>query len=277
MQVDGDSSQIQVKRDRTIRDFGDQWSRYVDNEGYYASLALFSDIVEPLISVKDFEGARVADIGSGTGRIVAMAVNAGASDVLAVEPSEAFFVLEKNVAEFGDRVRCMRARGDELPAEDYDIVTSIGVLHHIPDPVPVVKAAYRALRPGGKLLIWLYGKEGNGLYLGFAQPVRAITKKLPVPVNAGLAWVLDLALAPYIALCKRFSFLPMADYMKEVLGRFDAKTRRLTIVDQLNPAWAKYYTRHEAVDLLGGAGFDNVQSYRRHGYSWTVVGTKPTA
>jgi hypothetical protein len=45
--------------------------------------------------------------------------------------------------------------------------------------------------------------------------------------------------------------------------------------DQLNPAYAKYYTRTEAIDLLERAGFVNVRVHHRHGYSWTVIGEKP--
>ena len=262
-------------RDRTIRDFGDQWTRYVENKGYYASEELFADIVEPLVETTSFVDAKVADIGSGTGRIVAMIAEAGASEIWAIEPSDAFEVLERNVEALETTVRCVHARGEDIPAEDFDIVTSIGVLHHIPDPKPVISAAYNALRPDGLMLIWLYGREGNGLYLAFAEPLRAVTKRLPVPANAALAWALDLFLAPYVALCKQMPSLPMASYMAGVLGNFDAKTRRLTIVDQLNPAWAKYYTRQEAHALLSDAGFEDVRLHHRHGYSWTVSGRKP--
>ena len=31
----------------------------------------------------------------------------------------------------------------------------------------------------------------------------------------------------------------------------------------------------EAIKLLEGGGFVNVQIHHRHGYSWTVIGTKP--
>ena len=50
--------------ERTIQDFDNQWSRYDDNEGWYGSLALFSDIISPLMSTDDLKGKRVVDIGS---------------------------------------------------------------------------------------------------------------------------------------------------------------------------------------------------------------------
>lgn len=56
--------------------------------------------------------------------------------------------------------------------------------------------------------------------------------------------------------------------------RFPPTERRLVIVDQINPRWAKFYKREEAEALLRDAGFKDVRLHHRHGYSWTVCGTK---
>lgn len=262
-------------RDRSIRDFGDQWTRFTRNEGYYASRELLRDIVEPLLPVAEVEGARTADIGSGTGRIVRMLAASGAASIVAVEPSDAYDVLKENVADLGSLVACVRGRGEELPGDaTYDLVLSIGVLHHIPDPSPTVRRIHAALCPGGRLLIWLYGEEGNRLYLALVRPLRAVTKRLPHRLLLLVCRVLDLPLVAYMALCRRMESLPLSAYMRGHLGRLDAYARRLTIYDQLNPAWAKYYRKDEAEALLKDAGFVEVRSHHRHGYSWTVMGVK---
>jgi hypothetical protein len=49
----------------------------------------------------------------------------------------------------------------------------------------------------------------------------------------------------------------------------------LSVFDQLNPAYAKYYRRDEAIALLRNAGFEEITCRHRHGYSWTVTGRKP--
>lgn len=262
-------------RDRSIRDFGDQWTKFTRNEGYYASRELLRDIVEPLLPVAAVEGAKAADIGSGTGRIVRMLATAGAGSIVAVEPSDAFDVLRQNVADLGERVTCVRGRGEDLPGDGaYDLILSIGVLHHIPDPAPTALRAHEALRPGGHFLIWLYGEEGNRLYLALVRPLRAVTKRLPHRLLLLVCRLLDLPLVAYIAACRRVAALPLAAYMRGHLGRLDAYARRLTIYDQLNPAWAKYYRKEEAEALLKNAGFLDVRSHHRHGYSWTVIGVK---
>jgi SAM-dependent methyltransferase len=260
---------------RSIADFGEQWSRYEDNPGYYGSLDLFADLVEPLMTVEEVRGRKVAEVGSGTGRLVRMLASAGAAHIIALEPSDSMTVLKRNTADIADRIDYVRARGEALPGfGTLDLVVSVGVLHHVPDPRPIMRRAHEALRPGGRILIWLYGREGNGAYLALALPLRAIAQRLPHPVLAGLCRVLDVPLVAYMHLC-RWIPLPLRHYMSHHLARLSPDVRRLTIYDQLNPAWAKYYTRAEAVELLAGAGFVDVRAHHRHGYSWTVVGTRP--
>jgi SAM-dependent methyltransferase len=267
-------------RDRTqttIDDFGAQWTRYQENGGYYGSVALLQDIFGPLVSVEDLSGKRVAEIGSGSGRVVMMMMRAGAAQVTAVEPSQAIKVLRKNTKEFGSRVECVHGRGETIPQGcSFDWVFSIGVLHHIPNPDPVVLAAFRALRPGGRMLIWLYGWEGNESYLAWVLPLRRLTRRMPDSALAGLCHGLNLVLAIYIGLCRVLP-LPMRSYMLRYMIKLSWHARYLTIFDQLNPAEAFYYRESEAHALLKRAGFEDVQLYHRHGYSWTVVGTKPMA
>jgi SAM-dependent methyltransferase len=259
---------------RTIADFGEQWTRYAGNPGYYGSPALLADITGPLLSPSEISGRRVAEIGSGTGRIVRMLAAAGAARIVALEPSDSMLVLKRNTADLGDRVEYVQGRGEDLPGHGvFDLVFSIGVLHHVPDPRPIVVRAFEALKPGGRMLAWLYGREGNGLYLTLAQPLRAATKRLPHPVLATLCRLLDPPLWGYMKLCS-YVRLPMHQYMNQHLARLSSNTRRLTIYDQLNPAWTKYYTRAEAFDLLAVAGFIDIRAHRRHGYSWTVIGTR---
>ncbi|MFH2006376.1 MAG: class I SAM-dependent methyltransferase [bacterium] len=260
---------------QTIADFGDQWTRYTDNAGFYGSAELMKDILGPLVNPENIAGQTVADIGSGTGRIVHMLLSLGARTVLAVEPSEAFEILNNNTAHCRDRVELLKAKGDALERSDaFDFVFSIGVLHHIVDPVPTLKACYKALKPGGRMVAWLYGYEGNEAYVHAVQLARTVTKRLPARSLSALARVLTLATDGYTQCCRLLP-LPMAGYLVNVFSKFPPDKRRLVIYDQLNPAHAKYYRRAEAERLFRDAGFVDLRLHHRHGYSWTVVGQKP--
>ena len=258
---------------KTIADFGDQWTTYTENEGYYASQEMLHDILGPLLDPRALEGQTCAEVGAGTGRISSMLLNSGAGHVTAIEPSRAISVLEKNMARYQGRVTIVGESGETFQLRDLDYIFSIGVLHHIPDPAPTVRRMHDALKPGGRAVIWLYGREGNKAYLTLVEPLRWLTRKLPVRVNAALAALLYVPLAAYIALCG-FLPLPMRHYMRNVLAPIGGKAIRLVIIDQLNPMWAKYYTGEEAKCLLEAAGFVDVQLYHRHGYSWTAVGRR---
>jgi SAM-dependent methyltransferase len=260
---------------RTIADFGEQWTRYPGGEGFFGSPALFNDIFAPFLSDRDVAGRRVAEVGAGQGRFVNVLAAAGAAHVVAVEPSDAFRVLRENTARFGDRITYLNTTGDRLPASrDLDYVFVIGVLHHIPDPDPVVAATWRALRPGGKVAVWVYGREGNTMYLLLAPSLWWITRRLPHRALALFVRGLYPPFWCYMTAC-RWLPLPLADYMRRVMQPLTPDKRRVVIYDQLNPAYAKYYTREEARALIVRHGFTDVRLHHRHGYSWTVVGTKP--
>jgi len=261
--------------EKTIGDFGAQWMTFVDNDGYYGSIELFLDVVSPLLSLDDVKGATVADIGSGTGRFVLIFLSAGARHVYAVEPSAAFEVLERNTAACADKITLLKKKGEELPAEPkLDLVFSYGVIHHIPDPRATMRAAYNALRPGGKLCIWLYGHEGNEAYLAVAKPLRFITQRLPDWMLRGLSAILNVGADLYIFAC-RYLPLPLRGYVREVFGKLERRRRYEVIFDQLNPAYAKYYREDEARTLFEEANFTNIKLKHRHGYSWTVIGSRP--
>jgi SAM-dependent methyltransferase len=260
--------------DQTIKDFEEQWLKYGDVGGFWGSLELFEDMIFPFLKPNDLRGCKVAEIGSGSGRIVNMLLRSGASHVIAVEPSGAFEVLCGNI-EQPEKVTCLKITGDQLP--DYgnlDYVFSIGVLHHIADPKPVVEAAFRALRPKGKFLVWLYGREGNCLYLSLLQSLRVLSKRLPHSFLAALVEIVYWPTVVYLGLCHGFP-LPMHGYLLSVFQKMSPAKRRLIIYDQLKPSYAKYYSRSEAEGLLARMGFADVSAHHRHGYSWTVIGTKP--
>jgi hypothetical protein len=53
----------------TIRDFGRQWSIFRDNEGFYGSMELFSDILSPL-NTDEIRGCRVANCAEREGLLI---------------------------------------------------------------------------------------------------------------------------------------------------------------------------------------------------------------
>ena len=266
--------------DKTIQDFDEQWTHYSDNEGWYGSVELFSDIIHPLIDVTDLKGKKIVDIGSGTGRIVGMILDAGASHVYAVEPAPgAYEKLEANVADMerGADVSCINKRGDNWEIDSQaDFVFSIGVIQFIENPNPTVKKCYEFLKPGGDIFFWLYSHEGNELYLNFIRPLRKLTTRIPHGLLVAIIELLYFTLCGYRLLSKLLP-LPLKNYINKIWWPMTPKKRRLVIYDQLNPSYVIYHKKHEALALLEDAGFENIEIHHRHGYSWCVKGSKPVA
>ncbi len=121
--------------------------------------------------------------------------------------------------------------------------------------------------------MWLYGAEGNSLYLAIVKPLRVVTQRMPLWMIRLFCYPLTLFADIYAVACRVLP-LPMKRYFTEVYGQFNASKRYLAIFDQLHPAYAKYYSQSEARDLMQRSGFSNVQIHHRGGYSWTVIGEK---
>ncbi len=268
------------RAESTIRDFGEQWTHYTENPDYYGSSEVLEDLFGPLLSAEELRGKNLADVGAGTGRYTRIFHRLGAGSIVALEPSDAFLALERNTAGL-DRVRCLRARADEIPDRRFDWVFCIGVLQFIPDPAAALKAMGEALGSGGRLFLWVYGVENNRLYLALARPLRAVTRRLPHRALDRLAALLAHPAGWYASLCRSLP-LPMAEYMRRYYSRLDRYSRKLVIYDQLNPSFAHYYRREELRSLLEECGYRNIRMHHRLKTSWSVIaeygeGAQPAA
>jgi 2-polyprenyl-3-methyl-5-hydroxy-6-metoxy-1,4-benzoquinol methylase len=260
---------------QTIEDFGNQWTRFDELSDNICSRAQLVDHCGPVFDIDELKGARVLDIGSGSGCVVKMLIDAEAQHVTAVEPSKAMLSCKANTAAFKERIDYVQVTGDKAPLGNFDAAISLGVIHHIKRPDGVMRRVAHALKPGGAFIVWVYGYEGNEIYLAIMDHLRKVTQRLPDTVLNVLCYVFAVALSLYTFISKALP-LPMARYMREVIARQTFRERILTIFDQLNPAYAKYYRRNEILQLFKTNGFCDIQYYHRHGYSWTVVGRRPS-
>jgi SAM-dependent methyltransferase len=265
-----------VKRlsESTIEDFGEQWNHYTESTGFYGDVAFLQDLCRPLLKLNELIGMRVLDIGSGTGRLVTMFLKAGASHVIALEPSQAVNVLRRNVAANQNVVEVIHGTVDVLnPEVRVDFVFCVGVLHHSAEPLSILRAAARVLRPGGRLFLWVYGREGNGVYLLFFRPLHLLFRCLPdIALRAVCRWMAGL-FRLYAIACKHGPW-PMANYFVNIYQKLTHEQQELILFDQLNPRYARYYRQSELQDLFNQTDFHSVHLHHRHGYSWSAVATR---
>ena len=155
-------------------------------------------------------------------------------------------------------------------ADAFDIAFSIGVVHHLSDPEAAVARMTRAVKPGGQVLVWLYGRENNGWIVRFFNPLRhALFSKLPLKFVHFLSWPLTALL--WLAL--RVGF-PSGPYYRLIRG-FSFEHLRAIVFDHMIPRIALYYTQAEARALLAGAGLEDIRATWVNENSWSVIGRKP--
>jgi SAM-dependent methyltransferase len=79
-------------------------------------------------------------------------------------------------------------------AADFDVASSHGVLHHIHDPMPVLKEFRRVLKSGGLLYVMLYTEY---LEHRCGPKIGALVRERGVSPEEAFAWCTDDVGAPY--------------------------------------------------------------------------------
>ncbi|MEU2288865.1 class I SAM-dependent methyltransferase [Streptomyces sp. NPDC013178] len=128
--------------------FNSAAAQYAANRPSYPA-ALF-DAVEEMAG-RSLAGARVADIGAGTGIATAL-LRARGADVLAVEPGDGMAAQFRRAL---PDVPILRGDGNHLPlaTASLDFLTYAQSWHWT-DPDRAIPEAVRVLRPGGALALW---------------------------------------------------------------------------------------------------------------------------
>jgi SAM-dependent methyltransferase len=157
--------------------FGYQWHRYartqLDHDEVRESDRHFR--IKTGLQPSELRGKLVLDVGCGMGRFAEVATRWGAR-VVGIDLSAAAEVAAKNLA--GRDFVAFQADVFAMPFApgSFDIIYSVGVLHHTPDCERAVKALPRYLKPGGTLAVWLY--SGYNKWYRFSDLYRKVTTRV---------------------------------------------------------------------------------------------------
>jgi SAM-dependent methyltransferase len=180
---------------RTLDAFGYEWNAFSaitpEDQEYWRWY--FADV--PL---DDLAGGLALDAGCGKGRFTQFTAQ-HVSAILALDGSSAVESAARNLADLNNVV-VVKAdlRTPVLAAEAFDFVSCLGVLHHLPDPEDGFDRLVRVLRPGGRILIYVYSRPARfgirSAALFAAAALRGVSTRLPhrllrvlaAPIAAGL-------------------------------------------------------------------------------------------
>ncbi len=246
--------------------FGYEWSTYRALDANYERQ--FIGWLGP-ITREFIRGKRILDAGCGMGRNAYWCLRWGAAEVVALDNDPRTAAAARDtLCEFQNATVRLQNIYDIVYRDEFDLVFCIGVIHHLAEPARTIANLVRALRPGGTLLVWVYGREGNEALLRILDPVRKrFTSRLPPRLLDSLTYLVSVPFWLILNIVR-----PRGVYY-DLLRQFRFKHVHSIIFDQLLPTIATYYTREAAQELL--RGLSDVRIVSVNGRSWTVTGSKP--
>lgn len=215
-------------------------------------------------------GRSILDVGCGIGRNSYWAMKWGASGGMAIDVDERSLTAARRNLAASPSLSVEHCSAYDIGQHDrFDIVFSIGVIHHLEQPDLALAQMVRAAKPGGTVLVWLYGHENNEWLLRWFDPIR---RTLFGHAPLWLVFHISRGLTSALWLALRLG-LSRIEYFR-LIRRFSFRHLQAIVFDQMIPRIAKHYRREEAISLLQRAGLKNVDAVWVNEMSWSVVGTK---
>lgn len=225
-------------------------------------------------------GGRAVDIGCGVGQYSIRSLKEHQPrKIVALDLTESVDIFRSIVRnrypEFLDRIVFAQASVFAMPLreESFDLVYSLGVLHHTGRTLDALRAACQLVRPGGDLNVWVYAsscypidaREPGRRHLSGLSPLLRIVYGR---VHArALYWlfaklgprradaVLSLFASPeWSRICKAPILGRLARLLLSPVDHPDADYRRLNLFDGYVNSWAENWSEHELFPVLRDSG-----------------------
>jgi SAM-dependent methyltransferase len=259
-----------VESESYAQSFGREWNWFaqtqLDRPGENRTESRQTFAAKTGLAPADLEGKTVLEIGCGMGRFAEVAASYGAN-VVGIDLSAAVDAAHGNL---GERPNTAFLQADvfDLPLreESFDLVYSIGVLHHTPDTRAAFLQLPRLLKPGGQIAIWVYTSERRVGYAASDLLRRATTR-----MREERLLKLCRGAAPLGALY-RTRFGRYLSPLLPVSHHPDPEWRVLDTFDWYAP---KYQWKHDWPEVEGWFREAGLEDVRRHEVPVAVSGRRP--
>lgn len=255
--------------------FGFEWITHaetqLDRQENQTTERQFRDDLK--ITPEDMCGKLVLDAGCGMGRYAEVASRYGAR-VIGIDLSRAVESARQNLAD-RENVQILQANLLKLPFPDesFDFIYSIGVLHHTPNCETAFRGLVRLLRPGGRIVIWLYNGY-NRLPYRMSDLYRKITTRLPNSLLHSLCYV---AVPMYYvdAALNRVYLRPVAQILRILLPVSHHPDWRWRVLDTFDWYSPRYQSKHTYEEVFRWFESEGLTHNRVLGSPIGVSGQKP--
>jgi SAM-dependent methyltransferase len=265
----------------TIEGFGYEWTKFDQSRADPAELERLFSQYFALFPWDSLPREAVGfDLGCGSGRWARLAAARTRTVIGLDASSEALGVAARNAS--GCPLAVAAAGALPLRPASMDFGYSLGVLHHIPDPLSGLSDAVAALKPGAPFLVYLYYAFDNRpswfrALWRVSDVIRRGVSRAPAPLRYGLSQV--LAVFVYLPLARTARLLERRNVDVSSLPLSAYRDRRLYAIrtdalDRFGTRLERRFTKPEVADLLDRAGLERVRVSDDPPF-WCALGFKP--
>jgi SAM-dependent methyltransferase len=227
----------------------------------------------PHLDRDDWRGKVILDVGCGMGRNTYWPLTYGAKESVSIDVDEnSLASARRTLAQFPNAVVHHMSAYEIGYADHFDIAYSIGVIHHLERPQLALRQMAKAVKPGGRVLVWVYGLENNRWLVSVLDPLRkALFSRLPISV------VHHLSLYPSLLLWLMLrAGIGRIEYFN-LIRSLPFRHLRSIVFDQMLPKIANYWPRQTVEQLMMDAGLEQVRLAWVNEMSWSAIGEKPAS
>jgi SAM-dependent methyltransferase len=140
------------QRESTRAHWSAFWAGHTDIDQVYSNEGRIPD---ELAKVRPIAGARVLEVGAGSGRDSLLLAQRGALPVTLDYTRESLYLIQRLARREGVQIDLVCADCMHMPFRSgtFDVVFHQGLMEHFRDPAPLLTENHRVLRPGGHALV----------------------------------------------------------------------------------------------------------------------------
>ena len=265
----------------TVEGFGYEWTKFDQSSTDTAEMQGLFDLYFKTFPWESLpENAAGFDLGCGSGRWARLAALRVGRLVCIDASADALQVAGRNAP--GCPLVLASAGALPLRLGSMDFGYSLGVLHHIPEPLRGLADAVQALKPGAPFLVYLYYAFDNRppwfrAVWKATDVVRKGVSRQPLRVRYALSQI--LAVTVYLPLARLAAVLERSGRDVETMPLTAYRHRslyamRTDALDRFGTRLEHRFTKREVTELLETAGLERIAVSDEMPY-WCAVGFKP--